>query len=40
VVGGQGVSPRLRPRPGIQLCRRVSEAVETADALVKRADLN
>jgi methanogenic corrinoid protein MtbC1 len=40
LVGGRGVSARLRPRPGIQLCRRVSEAVDTADALVKRADLN
>ena len=40
VLGGPGLSPRLRPRPGIQLCRRVSEAVETADALVKRADFN
>jgi methanogenic corrinoid protein MtbC1 len=40
VVGGRGVSPRLRPRPGIQLCRRVSEAVEAADAAMKRADLN
>ncbi len=40
LLGGRGVSPRLRPRPGIQLCRRVSEAVETADALVKHADFN
>ena len=40
VVGGLGLSPRLRPRPGIHLCRRVSEVVEAADAVVKRADLN
>jgi methanogenic corrinoid protein MtbC1 len=40
VVGGRGVSPRLRPRPGIQVCRRVSEVVEAADAAMKRADLN
>jgi methanogenic corrinoid protein MtbC1 len=40
IVGGRGVSPRLRPRPGIQLCRRVSEVVEAADAVIKRADLN
>src|SRR5688572_4370286 len=40
VLGGRGVSPRLRPRPGIHLCRRVSEVVDAADAIVKRADLN
>src|SRR5215212_4958242 len=40
VLGGRGISSRLRPRPGIQLCRRVSEVVETADALLKHADLN
>ena len=40
IVGGRGVSPRLRPRPGLQLCRRVSEVVEAADAVIKRADLN
>jgi methanogenic corrinoid protein MtbC1 len=40
VLGGRGISSRLRPRPGIQLCRRVSEVVETADALRKRADFN
>jgi len=40
VLGGRGISSRLRPRPGIQLCRRVSEAVETTDALLKRADFN
>ncbi len=40
VLGGRGISPRLRARPGIHLCRRVSDAVEAADALVKRAELN
>jgi MerR family transcriptional regulator, light-induced transcriptional regulator len=40
LLGGRGISSRLRPRPGIQLCRRVSEAVETTDALLKRADFN
>jgi MerR family transcriptional regulator, light-induced transcriptional regulator len=40
VVGGRGVSPRLRSRPGIHVCKRVSEAVEAADAVVKRAELN
>jgi MerR family transcriptional regulator, light-induced transcriptional regulator len=40
VVGGRGLSVRLRPRPGIHVCKRVSEAVEAADAVLKRADLN
>jgi methanogenic corrinoid protein MtbC1 len=40
IVGGRGLSTRLRPRPGIQVCRRVSEVVEAADAVVKRAELN
>jgi len=40
VVGGSGLSARLRPRPGIHICRRVSEVVEAADAIVKRAELN
>jgi len=40
VLGGRGLSVRLRPRPGIHLCRRVSEVVEAADAIVKRAELN
>ena len=40
VVGGRGLSARLRPQPGIHVCRRVSEVVEAADAIVKRAELN
>ena len=40
VIGGRDVAPRVRPRPGISVCRRVGEAVETVDATVKRADLN
>ena len=36
VLGGEGVSPRLRPRPGIHVCRRVSDVVDAADAVVKR----
>jgi len=40
VVGGRGVSERMRSRPGIDVCRRVSEVVDAVDALVKRADLN
>ena len=40
IVGGSGLSARLRPRPGIHVCRRVSEVVEAADAVLKRAELN
>jgi methanogenic corrinoid protein MtbC1 len=40
IVGGRGLSARIRPQPGIHICRRVSEAVEAADAIVKRAELN
>jgi methanogenic corrinoid protein MtbC1 len=39
VVGGRGLS-RMRSEPGINVCRRVPEVVETVDALIKRADLN
>jgi hypothetical protein len=37
VVGGRGVSSRVHPRPGVEVCRRVTEVVEAVDALVKRA---
>jgi MerR family transcriptional regulator, light-induced transcriptional regulator len=40
VLGGRGLSVRLRPQPGIHVCRRVSEVVEAADAVLKRAGLN
>jgi methanogenic corrinoid protein MtbC1 len=40
VLGGRGLSARLRPRPGIHVCRRVSEVVDAADAVMKRAELN
>jgi methanogenic corrinoid protein MtbC1 len=40
VVGGKGVAQRVRARPGVQVCERVSEVVEAVDALVKRAELN
>lgn len=40
VVGGRDVSQRMRPRPGIAVCRRVSEVVESVDAMVQRADMN
>jgi methanogenic corrinoid protein MtbC1 len=40
VIGGRGLSRRLRARPGIHVCTRVSEVVEAADAIVKRAEWN
>ena len=40
VIGGRGLTSRVAPRPGIEVCRRVSEVVEAVDAVVKRADLN
>ncbi len=40
VVGGRGLTSRLRSQPGIDVCRRVSDVVEAVDAMVKRADLN
>ena len=40
VIGGSGLTARMRSRPGIEVCRRVSEVVEAVDAMVKRAHLN
>jgi methanogenic corrinoid protein MtbC1 len=40
VVGGRGLTSRLRALSGIGVCDRVSDAVDTVDALLKRADLN
>jgi hypothetical protein len=40
VLGGRGISRRLRPQPGIRVCKRVSEVVDAADALLKRAEMN
>jgi methanogenic corrinoid protein MtbC1 len=40
VVGGRDVATRLRSRPGVAVCRRVSEVVESVDAMVQRADMN
>jgi methanogenic corrinoid protein MtbC1 len=40
VVGGRGLTSRLRAQSGIGVCERVSEAVDAVDALIKRADLN
>jgi MerR family transcriptional regulator, light-induced transcriptional regulator len=40
VVGGRGLGSRLRARPGISVCTRVSEIVEAVDAQIQRAELN
>jgi methanogenic corrinoid protein MtbC1 len=40
MVGGAGLPSRLRGDPRLVVCRRVTDAVETADALVQRASSN
>jgi MerR family transcriptional regulator, light-induced transcriptional regulator len=40
VVGGRALGSRVRSRPGVEVCGRVSEAVEAVDATVKRAGMN
>ena len=35
VIGGNALASRVHSRPGIDVCRRVSDAVEAVDALVK-----
>ena len=40
VLGGRAITSRLRSRPGIAVCDRISEVVEAVDALAKRADTN
>ena len=40
VIGGRGLTSRIRSQPGIGVCDRVSDVIGTVDALVKRADLN
>ena len=40
VVGGRGLTSRVRARPGIEVCQRVSDAVDAVDALVKHAAVN
>jgi len=40
VIGGRGLTSRIRQQPGIGICERVSDVVGAVDALVKRADLN
>jgi methanogenic corrinoid protein MtbC1 len=40
LIGGRGLTSRVRAQAGIDVVDRVSEAVEAVDALVKRAHLN
>src|SRR3954447_9741011 len=40
VIGGRGLTPRMRPQLGLDVCQRVAEAVPAVDALIQRADLN
>jgi MerR family transcriptional regulator, light-induced transcriptional regulator len=40
IIGGRGLAAEIRSRPGIVICQRVSEVVEAADAVVKRAQVN
>jgi methanogenic corrinoid protein MtbC1 len=40
VIGGRAVTSRLRSRPGIGICERVSDAVEAVDAIAQRAEMN
>jgi len=40
VVGGRALTSRLHVRPGMEACGRVTEVVETVDAVLKRAELN
>jgi len=40
VLGGHGLAGQLHTRPNVRVCQRVSDAVDTVDAIVKRANLN
>ena len=40
VVGGRALTSHVRARPGIEICPRVAEVVESVDAAVMRAELN
>ncbi len=40
VLGGQGITVEGQLRPGVDVCSRISEAVEAVDAIVKRARSN
>jgi methanogenic corrinoid protein MtbC1 len=40
VIGGSALASRVHSRPGIDVCRRVSDAVEAVDAMVKGGSRN
>jgi methanogenic corrinoid protein MtbC1 len=40
VIGGSGLASRVQSRPGIDVCRRVSDAVEAVDAMVRGGSRN
>ena len=40
VVGGRALTSHVRARPGLEICTRVAEVVESVDAAVMRAELN
>ena len=40
VIGGRGLTSRMRTHPGIEVCERVTEVVETVDAMAKRSGMN
>jgi methanogenic corrinoid protein MtbC1 len=40
VIGGNALASRVHSRPGIDVCRRVSDAVEAVDAMVKGGSRN
>jgi methanogenic corrinoid protein MtbC1 len=40
MVGGPAATLRMEATPGVSVCTHVTDAVELADALVQRADLN
>ena len=40
VIGGRGLTSRLYSQPGISICGRVTDAVETVDAMGRRAGMN
>ena len=40
VIGGTGLAPRMQSRPGLDVCRRVSDAVEAVDAMIRGGGRN
>jgi hypothetical protein len=38
--GARGLTSRVRGWPGIEICDRVPDAIESVDALIQRAALN